>query len=168
MFLDKGTHVSILSIFDPQMSSSASELDLFCASSRVLSNADAFLLRTFGLQRSCASRTGLRYLHCSRVFRMPHRTFDEFYSAENSRSFIHRLLDDAQIKTFHLVTTGPFLISLPGCARPGFITLIPKCDRRLVDADNGHLPTSGLENSLFATAKRTTLRGNLIFCHHSS
>ena len=65
--------------------------------------------------------------------------------------------------------TQPVLISLPGYARPGIIMLIPKCDWLLVDADNGHLPTSEVENIYFATAKRTARRVNvMLFCHHLS
>ena len=43
--LDNGVHVSISSIFDPQMSSSASESTSFCASSSEPSSAEACLLR---------------------------------------------------------------------------------------------------------------------------
>ena len=63
---------------------------------------------------------------------------------------------------------GPASISLPSCARPGYIMQIPKCDRCLVDADNGHLPTSGLENSSFCNSKTNDSARNVIFCHQSS
>ena len=80
-----------------------------------------------------------------------------------------RLREDAQIKTFRLVMMNLVLTLLPGCVRSCFITLITNCDGLLVDADNGHLPTSRLENSSFATAKRTTLRVNVMFlCHDST
>ena len=134
--LDKGVHVSISSISDPKMSSSASESTLFCAPSRAPSNADLFVTYTFQLQRSCTSRNALRYLRCGHVLSKPRMTSDDFrkhFLAENSRSLIHRLMtcwlnDDVLVKKFHLAMAGPVVISLPRCERPGFITLIPKCD----------------------------------------
>ena len=91
--------------FGPSMTFSASESTSFCASSSAPSSAEACLLR---LRRSCASRTALAtaHLRCGRVLRMPRVTFDFFdFSAENCRSFIHRLMicglhDDTQLKTF--------------------------------------------------------------------
>ena len=45
-----------------------------------------------------------------------------------SRSTSFCASSSAPKKTFNLAMTDPVLFLLPGCARPGFITLIPKSD----------------------------------------
>ena len=127
------------------------------------------------LRRSCASRTALRYLHCDRVLRMPCVTSDELLFFSTELQVVHSPSNDVRAawrcagkNIFIFPRPTQFLISLPSCESPSFVMLIPKCDWLLVDAYNGHLLTSGVENSSFATATQTSLRGIWFFCHHSS
>ena len=155
------------------MSSSASESTSFCASSSAPSSAEACLLcivfsckDTVHVALYCVTCAMVVYFACLARFLMN-------FSWE--LQVIHLPSSDVLAawqcagKTFHLAMTDPVLISLPGCVRPCCMMLMPQCAWLPVDADNGHFPTNGLENSSFATAKRTTLRMNfLCYCHHSS
>ena len=121
--LDMGVHISISSITDLLMSSSASDLTSLCASSNVPSRAEACLLR---IVFSCKDlvQVALHCATCAVVVYFAYLARLLMNLAENSRSFILRLVtcwphDDAQVKAFHLAMVDPVLISLSGCARPG-------------------------------------------------
>ena len=74
--LDKGVHGSITSISDPQMSPSASESTSFCAGVKcAVKRGSLFVVCTFRLRRSCASRTAWS---CTSHARTPRVISDEF------------------------------------------------------------------------------------------